>query len=520
MRINDILTHNFIVLAVLSIGKVSCQDNVLRNVSSLSQFDNTTHENNVSRQLNKKMDGLLLDCQDDVDDDDTAEEEDIDRKRYLLSERNPCNANETMKSTSTTKGNDEDDLKAHNKVEKTSQGIEIKNEKEDIETEISNSTQTLMEVSETDLQNKLHVHVRTKGEPDIRNCGGCVALWQLHYAIEALNISTSNNRRDDRNYTACPSNDTFAEPIASGKTIVIVYPEGDTLTCNGPGNRVHVRWMLAPLGMNSRKSVVEYYGNDDLVFHFSSSCSSIADLPVNNILQIIKSPEEGDETDIPPEVFFNQDGRSGMMWMLRKAYPFKDKLEYFHTHMPRGMEVTQMETPTVSDFLKFEYFVSYDPFTFYTFIAAMSGTISIVSPIPNMSKKEWALNTFVGEYLRANGDGNIPGVAYGFYEPEIIYALDTMPKLREFLFKVKKWSKTTVPLFLRDSYRYGEGERNNFEGALLVHNAFPEYNNTKSKIRQFFDSHPRNGYGRTGRGGHDRKLRGRHIASTLASNEV
>lgn len=48
-----------------------------------------------------------------------------------------------------------------------------------------------------------------------------------------------------------------------------------------------------------------------------------------------------------------------------------------------------------------------------------------------------------------------------------------MSELRSFLFKVRQWGKeVTVPRLLRDCYRYGIGERKNFEGALLVRQAY------------------------------------------------
>ena len=49
------------------------------------------------------------------------------------------------------------------------------------------------------------------------------------------------------------------------------------------------------------------------------------------------------------------------------------------------------------------------------------GAISIVYPVENVTKEEWALGTYVGEYLRENG-GEVPGIAYGWSDEEIEYA--------------------------------------------------------------------------------------------------
>jgi hypothetical protein len=156
------------------------------------------------------------------------------------------------------------------------------------------------------------------------------------------------------------------------------------------------------------------------------------------------------------------------------------------------MENTQIETiENVTDFLKYEYFLSYDPYTFHSFSAAMVGTVSVISPVPGLSKQDWMLGSFVGEYIRANG-GTIPGIAYGMDPEELEYMRRTMPELRDLLFKVKAWGKeVTVPRLLRDIYRYGKGERrtDHFEGALLVGDAFPAGSKSLTFWDQLRDTH-------------------------------
>ena len=65
------------------------------------------------------------------------------------------------------------------------------------------------------------------------------------------------------------------------------------------------------------------------------------------------------------------------------------------------------------------------------------GAISIVYPVENVTKEEWALGTYVGEYLRENG-GEVPGIAYGWSDEEIEYANRTKWELRSFLLKVRR----------------------------------------------------------------------------------
>jgi hypothetical protein len=133
-------------------------------------------------------------------------------------------------------------------------------------------------------------------------------------------------------------------------------------------------------------------------------------------------------------------------------------------------------------------------------MAAMAGTIPVVQPFLHFSKEEWILMSYVGEYITSTGAKvEIPGVAYGWEEKEIDYARRTLPQLREFLFKVKEWSQSTVPVFLRDSYRYGKGERVDFEGGLLVRDAFPKNLTNPSVQRFYLERVAHNGYGKSSR---------------------
>lgn len=218
------------------------------------------------------------------------------------------------------------------------------------------------EVADEDLKT-LHVHVRTKGHPDIQNCGGCKILWELYHAIKRLGVSVSNNEFDKNNwdFDKCPDEKILAEPIKNQQTIAIVYPEGETIACEGPGDRIHVRWILAPLGLNTPIETSDSYGKDDMVFHYSRTTSSLANFPDHNVLQLIVSPEVGDEYDLPHDVVMNQNDRDGILWMLRKATMFPKLVKYIHEG--HGEVTKQLEEPTVDDFLKTKYFVSYVSYT-------------------------------------------------------------------------------------------------------------------------------------------------------------
>jgi hypothetical protein len=281
------------------------------------------------------------------------------------------------------------------------------------------------EVTLEDIQIDIHVHVWTASQREDTQFGGSMVLWELHDTIAALNVSVTDNSFHDYGIT-CPSDEWLAEPISNNKTIVIVYPEVHAKVCKGQGHHVHIWWILAPLGTAASRETVCRWGKDDMVFHHSTDTASMPNLPISNILQSMQSPQKGDENDVSPEVFHNKEGRSGIAWMLRKAQPFIEHLKFVHEG--HGMETTQMETiENVTDFLKYEYFLSYDPYTFHSFSTAMVGTVSITSPVPGLSKQDWILGSFVSEYIWANS-GTIPGIAYGMDPEEVEYVRHVVMK--------------------------------------------------------------------------------------------
>ena len=164
-------------------------------------------------------------------------------------------------------------------------------------------------------------------------------------------------------------------------------------------------------------------------------------------MQVITSPKAGDQFDLPAEIFDKTD-RRGTAWTMRKGLSWHSKIDHVHNVLPEPH--VEVNHPTAAEFLKFEYFVSYDPYTFYSFAAGMSGVISIVHPIANVTKQDWAKGTYVGEYFKQKG-GDVPGIAYGWSEKEIQHANHTMRELHELMLNVRKWGReTTVERCARD----------------------------------------------------------------------
>jgi UDP-sugar transporter A1/2/3 len=319
----------------------------------------------------------------------------------------------------------------------------------------------------TNMKNEMtfHIYGLPKAADD---CGGCKCLVELRESLNDLGFSTTTGWH-------CPK-----QTVAINATLVIVYPEVVEKRCLGPGNRVHVRWMLAPLGVvKITKSAVtgRTWGLDDIVSNYATSTGD--NVPVSNILQVFPNPRKGDVTDISDAAFYNSTGRNGIAWMMRKGPKFHKNINFIHEH--DGFHVTEVNKKKKDAFKpeyfrNYEYFVSYDPYTYWSWYAAMLGTVSVVYPLANQTKEEWALGTFIGSYLLDTNSTKIPGVAYGWSDSELEYARRTMHDLRGLLVKVRQWGvDTTVTRFTRDCYRYSLGERKHFEGAMLFRDAYADY---------------------------------------------
>jgi hypothetical protein len=288
-----------------------------------------------------------------------------------------------------------------------------------------------------------------------KDCGGCDVLLELYHTLLAQNFS---------------ANISFSlSDVPSGRFVVVVYPEVSYLTWKY--GDIHVRWVLAPLGVNSPKNIASKWNLDDLVFTYGSSF--VEDVSVKNMLQVVNTPAEGDETDISDELFYSKN-RSGIAWMMRKGPKFHANIVPIHNRS--GFISTQVDGKlSVSGLRKFEFFVSYDPYSYWSWFAAMMGTVSIVYPLANVSKDEWAFGTFLGGFMQDRKIKEIPGIAYGWEDHEIDFARRTMHKLRPLLVKFRAWgAEVTVKRFTRDCYRYSQGEREYFESAKLIRDIYQE----------------------------------------------
>ena len=207
------------------------------------------------------------------------------------------------------------------------------------------------------------------------------------------------------------------------KNSIVVYCEG---THGNPLNAPHVvRWMLSKLGTNVPLERGKSFGKKELVYYFNSE------------LKFLKNPEMVGKIYknlgllcINSIIKNNQNERNGEWCYTMRKYEIH-KTPIINIHPENAYEILQYNSQStiVEFFNKYTYFVSYDPLTFLSIIAALCGCVSVVYPIDGISKKEWVKTTAVNEYLEYNNLDYFYGVAYGM--EDIGWALTTMHLMKE-----------------------------------------------------------------------------------------
>ncbi len=95
-----------------------------------------------------------------------------------------------------------------------------------------------------------------------------------------------------------------------------------------------------------------------------------------------------------------------------------------------------------------EYLICYDPYSFISFMAAMSGCIPIIVPIEGATKEEWLKSISLSVILKEYGEDELKGIAYGFEEVE--YARQTLHEVRHQQEIHIKYGEESVRRFVND----------------------------------------------------------------------
>ena len=218
------------------------------------------------------------------------------------------------------------------------------------------------------------------------------------------------------------SNDYYIKGDAYNKDTIVIY--GESVEGNPLNAKYIVRWILGPYYNSTTISTwnptdIVYFFNYDEKHKFSGKHIHVDSL-YKTLTIIYMNP-----------IFKNEN----KIRSINHAHLFHKTLFYHkkitHIHPEYSIEMPNM-LPHNELFYFFnlcETFISYDPITFSTFIAALCGCVSVVYPIENITEKEWIEMTCLKQYSIDRKINKLNGIAYGYENIE--HAKSTLHLVQE-----------------------------------------------------------------------------------------
>jgi len=228
------------------------------------------------------------------------------------------------------------------------------------------------------------------------------------------------------------------------ETTVVIY--GERVTGN-PVNAKHViRWILAPIGVNISFDIIQSWQPTDLVYYFNSEYKFYEEGNVHKCGSIYKLLSS---IHFNPNLINLNSQRHGFCHTFKKCH-IHPSINYIHPDDSYQILDFGVEQDTLIEiFNNHKFFISYDPLTFLSVMAAACGCISIVYKVEGKSKEEWLQSTTLVEYFKTQEVKELYGVAYGVEEIE--YAVNTMHLVRKQWNDIEEYCirHTAIP-FIKD----------------------------------------------------------------------
>jgi predicted O-linked N-acetylglucosamine transferase (SPINDLY family) len=267
------------------------------------------------------------------------------------------------------------------------------------------------------------------------NVGGVIALYNLARIIDeagfACKVFDMNGLRLSNNIF-----DKYATETDVNEKTIVVYPE---VVFGNPLNAKYVaRWILCELGIHCPHDIYKTWGKDDFVYHHGTY-NTEKDVKNYNIL-----------APLYLNSVFKNHGRSrnGYCHIIRKGHKFHKPLKYIHPPDSLFLDDNLSQEILSEVFNVKEYLISYDPYSYNNFFAALCGCIPIIVPIAGTTKKGWLKSSSLSIILEEFGEHELKGIAYG--TEEIEYARNTLEGAKYQQDISIQYGKTTVHRFLND----------------------------------------------------------------------
>jgi len=274
-------------------------------------------------------------------------------------------------------------------------------------------------------------------------CGGIVVQYELAKTLHNMGINIKIMAPEKIKNSIC--NEYYNGDIIDKENTVVIY--GETIKGNPLNAKYVIRWILAPLGLCSDKNIYKSWGDKDLVYYFNAE-TKFTENPdkIDNIYKSLNI------LYINPLANNNKDVRKGYCHTFRKSH-YHNNLQIVHPPNSFELKPELSQIQMISIFNKYKYFISYDPLTFISILAALCGCISIVKKVDNMTKDEWLSITSFNEYIKETGTKTLYGIAYGIEEVEM--AKNTLHLVKAQWNEISKFMiKKNVNSFLKDMENY------------------------------------------------------------------
>jgi len=283
--------------------------------------------------------------------------------------------------------------------------------------------------------------------------GGVTVGYELCKILDNMGINIricATNKIDNSIFTKY-----YNDEFNLDETLVIY---GETVSGNPLKCKYVARWILAPLGICSPVGITKTWSKTDLVYYFNSEKKF--ELNPDLIGNIYKTLTY---IYINPLIKNkNNHIRTGCCHTFRKMINMHKYVRYIHPS--ESFEITRQHSQEdyVNIFNEKEIFISYDPLTFMSVIAAMCGCVSVIAKLQGCSSQcELFEPTSIAQYVKEKKIERLYGIAYGIDEVE--WARDTIHLVEDQWKDIMAFfkEKTIIP-FLEDLKNI-EGLKNTVE---------------------------------------------------------
>lgn len=209
--------------------------------------------------------------------------------------------------------------------------------------------------------------------------GGVIVLHKLADVLSNLGqqVYLLCDSTFAKSSATCISESESETLLSNNEDIIVIYPE--VIKGNPLKAKNIVRWCLYKPGINGGEKI---YANEEHVFTYRREFvkdTIYKDKPV--LFTFVSKTDK----------FYDQGlERNGTCFLYRKGYKIhSNHMEGYYIDMDTVKYKNQIDSYLLETFNKFEKFISYDAFTYYSIIASMCGCISLVIPDPSLPKESF-----------------------------------------------------------------------------------------------------------------------------------